>query len=111
MRKNLTRADLAEAIHPVLKLPRRDCAVLVDQVIGEIVETLAAGEEVKLSGFGTFQIRAKAERMGRNPKSGAPAAITPRRVVVFRASRVMKATLSSRAQAERKAASEPRDGG
>ena len=94
MRQNLTRADLTETIYPIVKTSRRDCASIVDAVIAEIVETIAVGEEVKLSGFGSFVVREKAERMGRNPKSGEPARITPRRVVVFRASRLLKARVS-----------------
>ncbi|MBK9081527.1 MAG: integration host factor subunit alpha [Rhizobiales bacterium] len=94
MRQNLTRADLTETIYPIVKTSRRDCAAIVDAVIAEIVETIAVGEEVKLSGFGSFVVRKKAERMGRNPKSGEPARITPRRIVVFRASRLLKARVS-----------------
>lgn len=94
MRKNLTRADIAAALGPTISIPRRDRAGLVDQVIDEIVETLAKGEEVKLSGFGAFVIRAKAERMGRNPKNGDPAKIEERRVVAFRPSRLLKARLN-----------------
>ncbi len=94
MRHNLTRADLADTIAPIVKTSRRDCAAIVDAVIAEIVETIAEGEDVKLSGFGSFVVREKAERMGRNPKSGEPAPISRRRVVVFRASRILKARVS-----------------
>lgn len=100
MRNNLTRADIAATLEPLISLPRRDRANLVDQVIDEIVETLAQGEEVKLSGFGAFVIRAKAERMGRNPKNGEPARIGERRVVSFRPSRLLKARLNGRVAAE-----------
>lgn len=94
MRKNLTRAHLAEAVSPYLTVSRREAGDLVDAVIDEIVDTLARGEEVKLSGFGVFSVRSKNERVGRNPRNGAPATITPRRVVVFRASRVLKARVA-----------------
>lgn len=86
-----TRLDLAAAVQKSAPLSRRQSAKLVQMVIDEIVETLAAGEEIKLSGFGAFHIRSKAERLGRNPKNGEPAPIAPRRVVVFKASRLLKA--------------------
>jgi integration host factor subunit alpha len=94
LRKNLTRTELAEVVYPYVGTSRREAAVLVDAVLGEIVEAIARGEEVKLSGFGAFSIRSKAERMGRNPRNGAPAKITSRRVVVFRPSRILKAKVA-----------------
>jgi len=94
VRKNLTRAHLAEAVSPYLAVSRREAADLVDAVLDEIVDTLARGEEVKLSGFGVFSIRSKNERLGRNPRNGEPARITPRKVVVFRASRVLKSRVA-----------------
>jgi integration host factor subunit alpha len=87
----LTRADLAEAVHREVGLTRQDGAQLVERMLDLVVEALGRGEEVKLSGFGVFQVRAKRARMGRNPKTGEPAAIDPRRVISFRASQVMKA--------------------
>ena len=87
----LTRADLAEAVHEAVGLTRQDCASMVERTLDLVVEALGRGEEVKLSGFGVFQVRAKRARMGRNPKTGEPAAIDPRRVISFRASQVMKA--------------------
>ena len=87
----LTRADLAEAVHEAVGLTRQDCAAMVERTLDLLVEALGRGEEVKLSGFGVFQVRAKRARMGRNPKTGEPAAIDPRRVISFRASQVMKA--------------------
>jgi integration host factor subunit alpha len=89
--RTLTRADLCEAVHEEVGLTRQDCATLVERTLDLVVEALERGQTVKLSGFGVFQVRAKRERMGRNPKTGEPAAIDPRRVIAFRASQVMKA--------------------
>lgn len=89
--KTVTRADLSEALHEEVGLSRQECAGLVERILDMIVETLERGEIVKLSGFGVFQVRDKRARMGRNPKTGEPAAIVPRRVISFRASQIMKA--------------------
>ncbi|MBN8552358.1 MAG: integration host factor subunit alpha [Caulobacterales bacterium] len=89
--KTVTRADLSEALHEEIGLSRQECSGLVERVLDMIVETLEHGETVKLSGFGVFQVRDKRARMGRNPKTGEPAAIIPRRVISFRASQLMKA--------------------
>ncbi|MDB5440296.1 MAG: integration host factor subunit alpha [Caulobacteraceae bacterium] len=89
----LTRADLSEALHEEVGLTRQDCASLVERTLELIAEALEAGEQVKLSGFGVFQVRDKRARQGRNPKTGEPAAIDPRRVISFRASQVMKARI------------------
>lgn len=88
--RTLTRADLAEAVHQEVGLTRQDCAGLVERTLDLVAEALEQGEIVKLSGFGVFQVRSKRARMGRNPKTGEPAAIDPRRVISFRASQVMK---------------------
>jgi len=93
----LTRADLAEAVHEAVGLTRQDCASMVERTLDLVVEALGRGEEVKLSGFGVFQVRSKRARMGRNPKTGEPAAIDPRRVISFRASQVMKARVGKAA--------------
>lgn len=87
----LTRADLCEAVHEAVGLTRQDSSEMVERTLELIAEALEAGETVKLSGFGVFQVRDKRARMGRNPKTGEPAAIDPRRVISFRASHVMKA--------------------
>ncbi len=87
----LTRADLTEAVHETAGLTRQDCAGLVERTLDLIAEALEEGETVKLSGFGVFQVRAKRARVGRNPKTGEPAPIDPRRVISFRASQIMKA--------------------
>ena len=89
--ETLTRADLAEAVHQEVGLTRQDCAGLVERTLDLVAEALEHGQIVKLSGFGVFQVRAKRARMGRNPKTGEPASIDPRRVISFRASQVMKA--------------------
>ena len=83
----VTRAALRDAVHAELGLPLREAAELVDEVIAE---RLSAGEEVKISSFGSFTVRDKGLRMGRNPKTGEPAPIEPRRVVVFQASAKLK---------------------
>jgi len=87
----VTRADLCEAVHEQVGLTRQDCGELVERVLELMAGALEAGNQVKLSGFGVFQVREKRARMGRNPKTGEPAAIEPRRVIGFRASQVMKA--------------------
>ena len=89
----LTRADLCEAVHEEVGLTRQDCSGLVERTLDLIADSLQRGELVKLSGFGVFQVRAKRAREGRNPKTGEPAPIEPRRVIGFRASQVMKARI------------------
>jgi integration host factor subunit alpha len=88
--RTLTRADLAEAVVQKVGLPRNESQELVEMVLGEISGSLERGEPVKLSSFGSFGIRVKGERVGRNPKTGQEVPITPRRVLVFRASNIMK---------------------
>jgi integration host factor subunit alpha len=88
--KTLTRAGLVEAVIRSVGLPRHEAAELVESVIRELSGALARGEPVKLSSFGSFGIREKSERIGRNPKTGEEVPITPRRVLVFRASNIMK---------------------
>ncbi len=96
----LTRADLADAVMHELGLGRQDCAALVERVLALTCEALSEGEAVKLSGFGVFEVRAKTARMGRNPRTGEPAAIVPRRVMSFRASQLLKGRIA-RAHAAR----------
>ncbi len=88
--KTLTRADLSEAIHGQIGLSRTESAGLVKSVLDSVFQALVEGEAVKLSSFGTFMVRQKNGRMGRNPKTGDEVPITPRRVVVFRPSQVLK---------------------
>lgn len=101
--KTLTRADLAEAVFQKVGLPRNESAELVEMVLKELISALERGESVKLSSFGSFGIRQKGERIGRNPKTGEEVPITPRRVLVFRASNIMKERIND-ALANKKAA-------
>ena len=93
--KTLTRADLAEAVVRKIGLPRNESQELVEVVLGEISKTLAKGEGVKLSSFGSFGVRDKGERVGRNPKTGEEVPITPRRVLVFKPSTIMKERINA----------------
>jgi integration host factor subunit alpha len=102
--KTLTRADLAEAVFHKVGLPRNESAELVESVIREIIGCLEKGENVKLSSFGSFGVRDKRERVGRNPKTGEVVPITPRRVLVFRASNIMKERINSVSTKSKKAA-------
>jgi integration host factor subunit alpha len=86
----LTRADLADVVHRKLGLSRAESAQLVERVLHHMCHSLSEGENVKLSGFGSFILRDKGERIGRNPKTGVEVAIAPRRVMTFRASQIMR---------------------
>ncbi len=88
--KTLTRADLSEAVHRQIGLSRSESADLVKSMLDLVSDTLVQGQTVKLSSFGTFMVRSKNGRVGRNPKTGEEVPITPRRVLVFRPSQVMK---------------------
>jgi len=88
--KTLTRADLTEVLHRDVGLSRTESADMVNSVLDLISDAVVAGNSVKLSSFGTFMVRSKRQRMGRNPKTGEEVPITPRRVLVFRPSQVMK---------------------
>jgi integration host factor subunit alpha len=89
--KNITRADLAESVYQTVGCARAEAANLVEQVLKEICDTLASSEGVKLSGFGNFSVREKAERIGRNPKTGVEVPITSRKAIIFAASPNLKA--------------------
>lgn len=86
----LTRADLAEAINRKLGFSRAESLDLVESVLEHMCGAMANGENVKISGFGSFVLRDKKERIGRNPKTGVEVPITPRRVMTFRASQLLK---------------------
>ena len=88
--KTLTRADLTEVLHREVGLSRTESADMVNSILDLVSDSLVAGNTVKLSSFGTFMVRAKRQRMGRNPKTGVEVPITPRRVLVFRPSQIMK---------------------
>jgi integration host factor subunit alpha len=92
--QTLTRADLAEAVYKQVGLSRTESADLVELILGEISEAIERGENVKLSSFGSFIVRSKGARIGRNPKTGVEVPITPRRVMVFKASNVLKARIN-----------------
>lgn len=86
----LTRADLAEALNRRLGLSRSESLAMVEAILRHMCHAMSEGENVKISGFGTFLLRDKAQRIGRNPKTGVEVPITPRRVLTFRASQMLK---------------------
>jgi integration host factor subunit alpha len=88
--KTLTRMDLSEAVFREVGLSRNESADLVESVLSHVSDALAAGETVKISSFGTFAVREKGARVGRNPKTGEEVPIQPRRVLTFRPSHLMK---------------------
>ena len=90
----LTRADLTEAVFQAVGLSRNESAQIVEDILEELCAALERGETVKLSSFGTFTVRQKSERMGRNPKTGDEVPIAPRRVLVFRPSHVLKGVIN-----------------
>ena len=92
--KTLTRADLTEAVFNAVGMSRNELAQMVEDILEEMSAALGHGETVKLSSFGTFQVRHKAQRIGRNPKTGDEVPIAPRRVLVFRPSHVLKAQIN-----------------
>ena len=96
MEKTTTRSTLSEAVFKNVGLSRNESATLVDSVFGEILKSLIQGDDVKISSFGTFVVRQKKERIGRNPKTGQEVPITARSVVTFRASNVLKSKVNSK---------------
>lgn len=86
----LTRADLTESVYEEVGLSRNESSNLVEAVLKEISDNLVRGDQVKISSFGSFQVRQKSGRIGRNPKTGQEVPIAPRRVLVFRPSQVMR---------------------
>lgn len=92
--KTLTRADLSAAVYKQIGLSLQECNSLVDSVIDEISESLEDGDQVKLSSFGTFNLRHKKQRVGRNPKTGVEVPITQRTVLSFNASNLLKAKVN-----------------
>ena len=88
--RTITRADLAEAVYQEVGLSRNESADLVEAILSEISSSLVSGKNVKISSFGSFLVRDKGRRIGRNPKTGEEVPIEPRRVLSFRASQVLK---------------------
>ncbi len=93
--KTTTRADLTEAVYRHLGVSRAESADFVQRILEVVSSALARGESVKISSFGTFSVRSKKMRMGRNPKTGEEVPITPRRVITFRASHVLKESINA----------------
>jgi integration host factor subunit alpha len=91
----LTRADLSESLHRRIGLSRAESSKLVESILDHMADALAKGENVKISGFGSFLLRDKGERIGRNPKTGVEVPIAPRRVLTFRASQMMRAKVTT----------------
>lgn len=88
--ETLTRAEIAEAIHRKIGISRAESLSMVEAILQHMCVALSKGQNVKISGFGTFLLRDKGERVGRNPKTGIEVPITPRRVMTFRASQMLK---------------------
>ena len=93
--KTITRADVAETIYEEIGLSRKDSNDILDMILDEIVKELSAGNDVKLSSFGTFSLRDKKERSGRNPKTGVEAVISPRRVISLKPSQTMRKQINA----------------
>ena len=92
--KTITRAELSEAVYQKVGLSRTESASLVELVLREVSDCIAQGETVKLSSFGSFVVRDKGQRIGRNPKTGIEVPIEPRRVMVFKPSNILKARIN-----------------
>jgi integration host factor subunit alpha len=92
--KTITRAELSEAVYQRIGLSRTESSALVELVLREISDCLARGETVKLSSFGSFLVREKGERVGRNPKTGIEVPIEPRRVMIFKPSHILKSRIN-----------------
>jgi integration host factor subunit alpha len=93
--RTITRADLCQAVYQKVGLSRAECAALVEHVLKEISDCLERGETVRLSSFGVFVVRKKGQRMGRNPRTGEEAPISPRRVVLFKPSAILKQRINA----------------
>jgi integration host factor subunit alpha len=92
--QTVTRAHLSEVIYAQVGLSRNESSDLLEMVLERVAVALESGESVKISGFGTFSVRQKGRRIGRNPKTGIEVPILPRRVLVFRPSHVLKAEIN-----------------
>lgn len=98
--RTVTRADLSEAVYQRVGLSRTESSQLVEHVLDEMSEAISRGETVKLSSFGSFVVRSKGERIGRNPKTGIEVPITPRRVMVFKPSNILKNRINAKSPAD-----------
>src|SRR4029453_17604223 len=96
MTSNVTRVDLYEAVYQKVGLSRSESLAMVELVLKEINDSLEKGETVKLSSFGSFIVRKKKQRIGRNPKTGIEATISPRRIVVFKPSAILKQRINAK---------------
>ena len=94
VQRTVTRAELSEAVYQRIGLSRTESSSLVELVLNEISESLERGDSVKLSSFGSFVVREKGQRIGRNPKTGVEVPIEPRRVMVFKPSNIMRARIN-----------------
>jgi integration host factor subunit alpha len=92
--KTITRAQLGESVYQEVGLSRNESAELLETVLNQMSEALAHGETVKVSSFGSFSVRQKGQRIGRNPKTGEEVSILPRKVLVFRPSQVLKTRIN-----------------
>ncbi|WP_407154490.1 integration host factor subunit alpha [Bradyrhizobium sp. STM 3557] len=95
--KTVTRVDLCEAVYQKVGLSRTESSAFVELVLKEITDCLEKGETVKLSSFGSFMVRKKGQRIGRNPKTGTEVPISPRRVMVFKPSAILKQRINGHA--------------
>ena len=98
--KTVTRADLGEAVYQEVGLSRNESADLLESVLEYMAEALVDGESVKVSSFGSFSVRQKGQRIGRNPKTGEEVPILPRKVLVFRPSQVLKSRINEGSSAD-----------
>ncbi|MCQ2741471.1 MAG: integration host factor subunit alpha [Alphaproteobacteria bacterium] len=92
--KTITRSDVAEAIYTEVGLSRKDSGEILDMIVDEVIQELSAGQDVKLSSFGTFSLRDKKARTGRNPKTGVEAVISSRRVISFKPSQTLRKAIN-----------------
>lgn len=109
--ETITRADLSQAVYESVGLSRNESADLVESVLELMADALVKGEMVKISSFGSFVVRDKRQRVGRNPKTGEEVAIAPRRVLTFRASHVLKDRINDATPGDVDGGSEPETGG
>lgn len=98
--QTVTRADLGEAVYQEVGLSRNESADLLESVLGFMADALSTGDTVKISSFGSFSVRQKGQRIGRNPKTGDEVPILPRKVLVFRPSQVLKTRVNQNRQPE-----------